>query len=155
VTRVLITGMSGVGKSSVVTELVARGFRAIDTDDGWSEPTADGRQRWREDAVEQVLRTAGDEPLFLAGCEENQGRFRPWFDHVVLLTAPVQVLVDRVRTRTTNSYGRHPGEFERFLADVRDVEPLLRASADHEIDTRAPLAEVVAEVLRVTGLGPR
>jgi len=38
VKRVLVTGMSGTGKSSVVRELAARGFKAVDTDDGWSEP---------------------------------------------------------------------------------------------------------------------
>ncbi len=35
VKRVLVTGMSGTGKSNVVRELVARGYRAVDTDDRW------------------------------------------------------------------------------------------------------------------------
>ena len=48
VKRVLLTGMSGAGKSSVVRELVARGYKAVDTDDGWCEPLPDGRQQWRE-----------------------------------------------------------------------------------------------------------
>lgn len=30
--RVLITGMSGTGKSAVIRELAARGFRAVDID---------------------------------------------------------------------------------------------------------------------------
>src|ERR687897_3236226 len=38
VRRILITGMSGTGKSTVVSELAARGHRAIDLDsDTWSE----------------------------------------------------------------------------------------------------------------------
>lgn len=32
--------MSGTGKSSVVEELVARRYNAVDTDDGWCEPLA-------------------------------------------------------------------------------------------------------------------
>jgi len=32
------------------------------------------------------------------------------------------------------------------------VEPLLRRSATHEIDTRAPLHEVVTAVLRLSGV---
>jgi len=36
--RVLLTGMSGVGKSTVIGELAARGYWAVDTDDdGLSE----------------------------------------------------------------------------------------------------------------------
>ena len=35
--RVLLTGMSGTGKSSVIRELAALGYKAIDTDDGWCE----------------------------------------------------------------------------------------------------------------------
>jgi adenylate kinase family enzyme len=36
--RVLITGMSGTGKSKLTCELAARGYKAIDTDtDEWSE----------------------------------------------------------------------------------------------------------------------
>src|SRR5829696_10188532 len=47
VKRVLLTGMSGTGKSRLVRERLARGNKAIDTDDGWSEPLPDGRQQWR------------------------------------------------------------------------------------------------------------
>jgi hypothetical protein len=92
VKRVLITGMSGTGKSSVIAELGAQGYKAVDTDDGWCEPTPDGRQRWREEAIEDLLRTEDGEVLFVAGCEENQGRLRSWFDHIILLTAPLDVL---------------------------------------------------------------
>jgi dephospho-CoA kinase len=41
--RVLLTGMSGTGKSSVIAELRSRGFTAIDMDEpGWSVRTAEG-----------------------------------------------------------------------------------------------------------------
>jgi dephospho-CoA kinase len=41
--RILLTGMSGVGKSTLVAELRRRGHAAHDADDGFSEPRADGR----------------------------------------------------------------------------------------------------------------
>ena len=91
VKRVLLTGMSGTGKSSITRELVARGYKAIDTDDGLSEPQPDGRQLWREDAIQSLLTTRDAGVLFVAGCEENLGKFLPQFDHVVLLTAPVEI----------------------------------------------------------------
>jgi hypothetical protein len=87
VKRVLLTGMSGTGKSSVIRVLDARGFRAVDTDDGWCEPSPDGRQRWREDAIGKLLDTEDGDVLFVAGCEENQVRFHLRFDLIILLSA--------------------------------------------------------------------
>jgi dephospho-CoA kinase len=38
VTKILITGMSGTGKSATIVELASRDYRAIDTDDDtWLE----------------------------------------------------------------------------------------------------------------------
>lgn len=147
--RVLLTGMSGTGKSSVVRELVARGYKAVDTDYGWSEPLPDGRQQWREDAIQELLTTEDADVLFVAGCEENQVKFHDQFDHIVLLSAPLETMVERLATRTTNSFGRSPDEFRRFLDDVETVEPLLRTVATHEVRTTMPLDEVVTTVLRL------
>jgi dephospho-CoA kinase len=149
VKRVLLTGMSGTGKSSVVRALAARGYKAVDTDDGWSEPLPDGRQQWREDAIDRLLDTEDADVLFVAGCEENQAQFHPRFDHIVLLSAPVETLLERVATRTGNPYGKSPEELSRILDDLENVEPLLRRVADHEIRTTAPLHEVVGDVLRL------
>jgi dephospho-CoA kinase len=149
VKRVLVTGMSGTGKSSVVRALAARGYKAVDTDDGWSEPLPDGRQQWREDAIDRLLDTEDADVLFVAGCEENQAQFHPRFDHIVLLSAPVETLLERVATRTGNPYGKSPDDLSRILDDLENVEPLLRRAADHEIRTTAPLDEVVEDVLRL------
>jgi hypothetical protein len=80
--------MSGTGKSSVISELVALGFKAVDTDDGWCEPLPDGRQRWREDAIAALLDTEDADVVFIAGCEENQVRFRSRFDLVICSARP-------------------------------------------------------------------
>jgi len=149
VKRILLTGMSGTGKSSVIRELVARGYKAVDTDDGWSEPQPDGRQLWREDAIQALLTTEDADILFVAGCEENQAKFHMQFDHIVLLSAPLDTLVERLATRTNNSYGKVSDELRRFLDDVETVEPLLRRVASHEVRTTVPLNEVVTTVLRL------
>jgi shikimate kinase len=149
VKRVLLTGMSGTGKSSVIQALSTRGFKAVDTDDGWCEPLPDGRQGWREDAIGRLLDTEDTDVLFVAGCEQNQVRFHPRFDLIILLSVPFEVLVERLASRTTNSFGRAPGELARVLDDLQAVEPLLRKAATHEIRGTAPLGDVVAEVLRL------
>jgi dephospho-CoA kinase len=149
VKRVLLTGMSGTGKSSVIRVLAARGFKAVDTDDGWSEPLPDGRQRWREDAVQELLATEDADVLFVAGCEENQARFHGQFDHIILLSAPLAVLAGRLAARTSNPYGKAPEELSRIAGDIQTVEPLLRRVADHEIQTTIPLNEVVTTILHL------
>jgi dephospho-CoA kinase len=102
--------------------------------------------------VKRVLLAAEDaDILFIAGCEENQARFQPRFDHIILLSAPLETLAERLATRTSNSFGKAPGELRNFLDDVETVEPLLRRAADHEVATTLPLNEVVEEILRVAG----
>jgi shikimate kinase len=154
VKRVLLTGMSATGKSAVVRELVARGYKAIDTDDGWCKVVSGGRQLWREDAVERLLAVEDADVLFVAGCEENQVRFHAQFDHIILLSAPVETLMQRLATRTSNPFGKSPDELRRVLDDVQAIEPLLRRVADHEVRTTAPLQEVVTTILGLVDVAP-
>lgn len=49
--------------------------------------------------------------LFVAGCEDNQVQFHPQFDHIVLLSAPPDVLAGRLAARTDNPYGKAPGNW--------------------------------------------
>ena len=152
--RVLLTGMSGTGKSTVIAALAARGFNAVDLDaPGWSEFGPDGDWVWRADRVQRLLAAEERDLLFVSGCAENQVRFHPQFDQIILLSAPADLLVERLTTRTNNDYGKHPDELAAVLGYLETVEPRLRRVAGHEIDTRAPLEEVVAAVLRLVGAG--
>lgn len=145
---VLVTGMSGTGKSAALAELARRGHRVVDTDyDGWIDDWPE--RRWREDRIDQLLAGHDDGTLFVSGCVPNQGRFYPRFDAVVLLSAPAEVILGRVATRDTNDFGKTAAERERILKDLTVVEPLLRAGATAEIDTRAPLDEVVDRLERI------
>ncbi len=149
--RILVTGMSGTGKSSVLRLLAARGHRTVDTDtDEWSEWTVspDGSRdwTWRPDAITALLRGHPAGLLFVAGCKTNQGVFYPLFDHVVLLSAPAEVLLARIAARTDNPYGKDPAERAEILDNLATVEPLLRATATAEIDASAPLEQVARQL---------
>lgn len=152
---VLITGMSGTGKSTVLAALRERGYATVDLDDGWCVAQDDGTQLWDEPAVTRLLddaAEAGDAPLFVAGCEANMGSFLPRFAHVILLTAPWPTLEERLITRTTNPFGSTTQDREKVQRDQREVEPLLERVSGTVIDTRAPLDEVVSVIVRECGL---
>ena len=149
--RVLLTGVSGTGKSSIISALAARGYKAIDTDAGWCEQLPGGRQMWREDAIQELLTTEDADVMFVAGCEENQVRFHGQFDHIVLLSAPTETVMARLATRAGNPYGKRTRDLNRVLNDIGTVEPLLRQVADHEIETTIPINDVVIAILRLIG----
>ena len=156
--RVLLTGMSGTGKSSVIEELAARGYKAIDTDSGWphgwhewANVNGEPDWVWREDRIQELLSTEDAELLFVSGTASNQGKFYAQFDHVVLLSAPTAVIVERLATRTNNPYGKSPEDLARVLGHVETVEPLLRRRATAEVDTSVPLDQVVETILNLVG----
>jgi shikimate kinase len=148
--RVLLTGMSGTGKSSIIAELRRRGFRAVETDEpGWSVRDAKGYQLWQESRIRTLLDTDQGGPLFISGCAENQVTFYPRFGHIILLTAPSHVIEERLSQRTNNPYGKRPSELAEVLHYLDTVEPLLRRKATHEIDTDMAFESVVGRVLSI------
>jgi dephospho-CoA kinase len=151
--KILITGMSGTGKSSVLLELAKRGYQVVDTDsDEWCEwVNTDGEPDWiwREERITALLTSHSSGILFVAGCKSNQGQFYPQFDAVVLLSAPTEVILKRIETRDTNDYGKNPLERQKILEHLEFVEPLLRLTASTEIDTSKPLSEVADELIAI------
>jgi adenylate kinase family enzyme len=157
--RVLVTGMSGTGKSSALAELGRRGYRVVDTDDpGWreyrehAEPADElhrGEWLWVEDRMTELLDSDDGRSLFVQGCVPNQGKFYDRFDAVVLLSAPADVILDRIAHRTTNDYGKTSEERAMILDDLANIEPLLRQGCTHELDASRPLDDVVADLIAI------
>lgn len=151
--------MPGTGKSSALAELGRRGYRVVDTDDpGWREyrehvePSDElhrGEWLWVEEEIAGLLDSDDGRSLFVEGCATNQSKFYDRFNAVVLLSAPADVILDRVARRTANNYGKSPLERAMILDDLANVEPLLRASCTHELDASRPLDEVVADLVAI------
>src|SRR4026209_1429727 len=117
--RILVTGISGTGKSAALAELKRRGYRVVETDEpGWREYRAyevpdelhRGEFLWVEERMRRLLDADADPSLFVAGWVKNQSTFSHRFDAVVLFSAPAEVILDRVERRTTNDYGKSPLE---------------------------------------------
>lgn len=141
VPRILITGMSGAGKSTLLEELARRGHLTVDTDyGGW---TLD-QKLWDEPRMTELLN--GTANVIVSGTVENQGRFYTLFEHVVLLSAPIEVLLERVTTRTNNPYGRTAEEQADIRRYAKEVEPLLRRGATLELDGRRSVADLADSI---------
>jgi shikimate kinase len=139
--HVLITGMSGVGKSTVLAELACRGHATIDTDyDGWV--LADGT--WDEQRIGELL--ASTSSVIVSGTVANQGRFYDQFSAVVMLSAPLEILIERVAQRTDNPYGRSEEDQAEIREYVREIEPLLRDGATVELDGRLPVSALADDI---------
>ncbi|MET4061979.1 dephospho-CoA kinase [Arthrobacter sp. UYP6] len=142
--RILITGMSGAGKTTLLNELSRRGHQTIDTDyDAWVLPNG----TWDEPRMSALLESEAS--LVVSGTVENQGHFYDRFSVVVLLSAPVEVLIERVSVRTNNSYGSSGADQSQIRQHVLDVEPLLRNGATLELDGCRPVPELADEVERL------
>ena len=85
--------------------------------------------------------------VVVAGCSANQGRFYDRFDHVVLLTAPIEVLLARVEARTDNPFGSTEEQRDKIRRDTEQVVPLLRRGTTLELDATRPAADLLAELL--------
>ena len=146
--RVLLTGMSGVGKSSVAERLSELRYKVVETDyEGFSVVDEHGNQHWDVDRVRELLATEDADVLFVVGSDDAQVLFYPEFDHIVLLSAPRDVMVERLAARTNNPFGKSSEELAKILADLEAFEPMMRQAATHEIDTSKPLDRVIDEIL--------
>jgi shikimate kinase len=140
--------MSGTGKSTVLAELARLGYETVETDvEPWSEWSDEaGGYVWNERRVTELLDRERETTLFVSGAVSNQSRFYDRFDAVVLLSAPADVLLDRIGSRAMNPFGKSAEERDRILADLAEAEPLLRATCTHQLDATQPVERVVAQL---------
>ena len=146
--RILLTGMSGVGKSTLLSCMQSDQVFCLDLDNSeWMQQNPlTGERMIRTDALLHYLASRPEPVILLAGCESNQRELYPDLDAVVLMTAPLDVMKERVRNRSENPYGKSEEEWEQIVRNKEEVEPLIARNCTHILDTDCSLAEAIEKM---------
>lgn len=143
-TKIFITGLSGVGKTTVLNQLNKRGYPTFDLDYGYTV-YENGERLFDEQKVFELIETYLDSHLIISGTESNQGLFYDHFDYIILFEADLDTMLFRISQRTTNNYGKNQIEREIIINQYHEVLPLLRKKATLIIDTTAISPEELCE----------
>jgi dephospho-CoA kinase len=164
--KIFITGLAGTGKTTVINELVRRGYNAYSTEElGLNQhldtlsskvvkrpaPPMDYtryKNIWNLPKIKRLL--TNDDLVFIADLNSAQDDYYRLFDKVIVLTIDKETQKDRLLTRNTNphDYGKHPEDLKRIL-NVHDSEQAKLTSIQNSvaIDSTQPLQIVIDRVL--------
>jgi len=170
---VLITGMSGAGKSTIAQVLARRGLASLDADgdpllarsvdsDGnvVEDPSVPdfawlARHSWAWDParLDVLIRTAAPETLYVCGGAANELELADRFTQMFLLEIDEPMMLARLDAPSRdNEWGPHRGgdTREHLRRRLPGHQDRLRAFGAIPIDARQPLDQVVAAILSYT-----
>lgn len=147
-----ITGMSGTGKSTVLEKLSGRGYKTIDTDydrlsiQSYNHDMQEHEWVWDEFKMKRILEEHAAGVLFISGTVSNQGKFYPYFDEIICLSAPADILMERVRNRTTNDYGKTDADRKEIMDNLERFGAIIEAGAGRRIDATRDIDSIADEI---------
>ena len=164
--RFYITGVSGVGKSSVVEELKKKGIFTIDRDgvEGlcrWINKDTQKISEWRPgtediwykkhkyicDKAKLINLMKDKDIVVVAGLANNRSELWDLFDKVFLLHCKEETFIKRITERTSHDFGKHKLEKENILSWYKNFEKEIVEEGAIPIDTDKPLHAVVDEII--------
>ena len=167
--KVYITGISGVGKSSVAEELSKLGIRAIDIDAvpglcRWKNKKTGERadyqygigREWLEahdyfcdsNKLKKMINESGA-AVAVFGVASNQQEYWDCFDKIILLRCKEETFIHRLSTRSgDNEFARTPDEQKHILSWYKEYEDDMIKKGAIAINTEDPLPVVVDKVIR-------
>lgn len=151
--KVLLTGMSGVGKSTILDYLNREGHLTIDLDyDGWIffDDTIDDYVM-DSSRILDFIKLNDDKNIFIAGTTINQKEIYPYLEFVIALTAPLEVMKERLQNRENNPFGKSEGDWSKVVDDKMHFEPRIIQSSDLTISTDKPVHDVIKEIYSLIG----
>ena len=152
--KVLLTGMSGVGKSTILKEISKLYHLSIDLDyDGWIYN--DDKNNTLKMDTQRIIDYLGKndkDTIFLAGTTENQKEIYPYLDFIITLTAPLEIMRKRILTRDNNSFGKDNDEWEKIKSDKINFEPLIIKGSHFAISTEGSIDKIIKDIYKLVNL---
>lgn len=164
--KVLITGVSGTGKSTISKALRERGLTAIDFSDirgmcFWKDLKTNEKVQyspiqspdWFEnrdyfcdlDRLKEVL--SQHENLIMTGVTSgNIAEYLPLFDKVILLQCQPETFTHRMATRVA-IFGKTQAERDDVIEWQKEFDPLLLSHGAIPINTEGELDDVVDKIV--------
>ena len=168
-----ITGISGSGKSTVLTEVRQRGYEGYDVDEAgpvtakWHNDTTGfihpkssikkedrtpeflANHSWKvpREEVAELAQQASTKIIFLGGAIANEIEIYDLFNSVFALAIDDKTLQHRLAARTNNDWGKNPHELEQTLAVNHELDERYRQFGYVVIDASQTTDTIVAEIL--------
>lgn len=151
---VLLTGMSGVGKSTVLEHLENNNTLVIDLDYGdWIYcDSPETNPKLDVNKMIKFMKINEDKHIIFAGTAENQKAVYPNIDFVITMIAPIEVMRERLLHRTNNPFGKREHEWQKIKQDKEMFEPAIIRGSDLVIDTDCPVGETIKKIREFTGI---
>lgn len=164
--KVYITGLSGVGKTTVTQELTRRGFTAYDTDEvpglarlelretgqpvDWPTGHIDwGKYAWNitPEILEETL--SQDETMFLSGVCGNQDEFYNMFGKLIVVTVDSETHLHRMRSRPYRGSNDDEINIQQRVAKYDVMLQKFLDSGFIPVDNSDTAAKTVDNILRI------
>jgi broad-specificity NMP kinase len=166
--KVLITGIAGTGKSTIVKALNERGVNSIDLHDVpelmfWQDKVTKNRVQYTPihsrdwfDTVDRFCDISKlkdilneSENIVVAGTAgDNQAEYFPLFDKIILLQCSPETLIYRMETRVNKSgYGKTKAEQEDNIAWQKEFDPEVLSHGAIPVDTGGSLDDAVDKII--------
>jgi broad-specificity NMP kinase len=165
--KVYVTGISGVGKSTLVEELNKRGITAFDVDSvrnlcHWKNKRTGKKvdrvsgvsKEWLEEHswicdVKRLKKLINSkDKIVIAGITSNQKDFLGLFDQVFLLHCKEEIFLSRLRNRENNDFGKNKSEQKHILSWYKDFEKEMIEKKAIPINSEASILIIADKIIK-------
>jgi dephospho-CoA kinase len=165
--RYYITGVSGVGKSSVAEKLAQKGIPTLDIDSikglchwvnndtreivQWSPGRSDEWYKKHKYICNKEklinLMNKHKDIVVVAGLAYNRSELWNLFDRIFLLHCNEKIFIKRITERKNHNFGKHILEKENILSWYKDFEKEMLKNGAIPINTDRPFANIIDEIV--------